>query len=70
MRWVLILLIVGSIILIVCLLRHLEYHFTTTQHVGLECGIWYWHFVDGVGIKYVFKCFVNIIPKKEIIFFS
>lgn len=35
--------IVGSIILVVCLIRHINYHFTTTQHVGLECGIWYWH---------------------------
>jgi len=33
--------VVGSIILVVCLIRHINYHFTTTQHVGLECGIWY-----------------------------
>jgi cytochrome c oxidase subunit 3 len=40
--------IVGTIMLIVCLVRHINYHFTTNQHVGLECAIWYWHFVDVV----------------------
>lgn len=40
--------IIGSIILAVCLVRHANYHFTTDQHVGLLCGIWYWHFVDVV----------------------
>jgi len=43
--------LVGTIFLIVCLWRQLEYHFTRRQHVGLEAVIWYWHFVDGMGIK-------------------
>jgi heme/copper-type cytochrome/quinol oxidase subunit 3 len=37
---------VGSIFLLVCLSRQVNYHFTRRQHVGFECGIWYWHFVD------------------------
>ena len=41
-------LLVGSIFLGVCFYRQINYHFTRRQHVGLECGIWYWHFVDVV----------------------
>jgi heme/copper-type cytochrome/quinol oxidase subunit 3 len=33
--------IVGTIFLIVCLLRHLAYHFTRDHHLGLEMAIWY-----------------------------
>ena len=40
--------LVGSIFLLICLHRQINYHFTRRQHVGLECGIWYWHFVDVV----------------------
>ena len=31
--------IVGTIFLIVCLLRHLAYHFTRDHHLGLEMAI-------------------------------
>jgi cytochrome c oxidase subunit 3 len=40
--------LVGTIFLIVCFLRHIYYHFTVEHHVGLEAAIWYWHFVDVV----------------------
>ena len=40
--------LVGSIFLVVCLQRQINYNFTRKHHVGLECGIWYWHFVDVV----------------------
>lgn len=40
--------IVGSLFLRVCLLRIYQGHFGRRQHVGLECAIWYWHFVDVV----------------------
>lgn len=33
--------LVGSLFLIVCFYRQINYHFTRVQHVGLECGIWY-----------------------------
>jgi cytochrome c oxidase subunit 3 len=40
--------VIGSIFLVVSLLRHCNYHFTKTHHVGFECAVWYWHFVDVV----------------------
>ena len=40
--------IVGSIMLIVSLARLVQYHFTSTHHVGYESSILYWHFVDVV----------------------
>lgn len=42
--------LVGSIFLTVCLIRLIKHQFTVTNHVGLECAIWYWHFVDIVWI--------------------
>merc|ERR1711976_672386 len=34
--------LIGTIFLIICYYRHLNYQFTINQHVVLECGIWYW----------------------------
>lgn len=31
--------LVGTIFLIVCLIRHFNLHFTINQHVGFECAI-------------------------------
>nr|YP_008082975.1 cytochrome c oxidase subunit III [Pyura gangelion]CCO25754.1 cytochrome c oxidase subunit III [Pyura gangelion] len=42
--------IVGSIFLMVCLFRMAGGHLSGVQHVGYECAIWYWHFVDVVWI--------------------
>jgi len=42
--------IIGTIMLIICFFRHLNYHFTRETHVGLDCAIWYWHLVDVVWI--------------------
>jgi len=33
--------IIGTTFLIVCLIRHINYHFATDHHVGLEAAIWY-----------------------------
>lgn len=38
--------IIGTIFLFVCFVRHISYHFTRDHHVGFEIAIWYWHFVD------------------------
>lgn len=38
----------GSIILIVMLLRILKGHFSSDHHFGFEASAWYWHFVDVV----------------------
>ena len=40
--------IIGTIGLIICLIRHLQNHFTQNIHIGFECASWYWHFVDAV----------------------
>ncbi|VAW18261.1 Cytochrome c oxidase polypeptide III [hydrothermal vent metagenome] len=39
---------VGTIFLIVCLVRMLNGDFTPKQHLGFEFAAWYWHFVDVV----------------------
>ncbi|HVM22784.1 MAG TPA: cytochrome c oxidase subunit 3 [Sphingomicrobium sp.] len=40
--------IVGTIFLMVCLIRAHRGHFTPKQHFGFEAAAWYWHFVDVV----------------------
>lgn len=40
--------IVGTIFLLVCLLRTLAGQFTVEKHFGFEAAAWYWHFVDVV----------------------
>ena len=40
--------IVGTIFLLVCLLRAMNGGFTSKQHFGFEAAAWYWHFVDVV----------------------
>jgi cytochrome c oxidase subunit 3 len=42
--------IIGTTALIVCLIRHICYHFTMEHHLGFEFSLWYWHFVDIVWI--------------------
>jgi len=38
--------LVGTLFLIVCVIRLKYHHFTYTHHFGLEAAAWYWHFVD------------------------
>ena len=40
--------LIGTIFLLVCLLRAYKGHFTAEQHLGFEFAAWYWHFVDVV----------------------
>ena len=47
--------IVGTIFLIVCLLRAYAGQFTPKQHLGFEFAAWYWHFVDVVWL-FLFAC--------------
>jgi cytochrome c oxidase subunit III len=47
--------IIGSIFLIVCLLRAYAGQFTPKQHLGFEFAAWYWHFVDVVWL-FLFAC--------------
>jgi len=50
--------IVGTIFLIVCLLRAQAGHFTAKHHLGFEFAEWYWHFVDVVWILLFFCIYV------------
>ena len=50
--------IIGTIFLLVCLLRALKGHFTPTQHFGFEAAAWYWHFVDVVWIFLFFAIYI------------
>jgi cytochrome c oxidase subunit 3 len=40
--------LVGTIFLLVCLLRAMVGHFDSKNHLGFEFAAWYWHFVDVV----------------------
>ena len=42
--------IVGTLILIVMLMRVIRHHFTPEDHFGFEASCWYWHFVDVVWV--------------------
>jgi cytochrome c oxidase subunit 3 len=39
---------VGTIFLLVCLIRAMKGDFTPERHFGFEAAAWYWHFVDVV----------------------
>ena len=47
--------LVGTIFLIVCLVRAYKGEFTPKQHFGFEAAAWYWHFVDVVWL-FLFIC--------------
>ena len=47
--------LVGTIFLIVCLIRAMRGDFTPKQHFGFEAAAWYWHFVDVVWL-FLFTC--------------
>ncbi|WP_131195140.1 cytochrome c oxidase subunit 3 [Lichenihabitans psoromatis] len=40
--------VIGTIFLLVCLIRAYAGQFTPRQHLGFEFAAWYWHFVDVV----------------------
>ena len=47
--------LVGTIFLIVCLIRAANGHFKPDHHFGFEAAAWYWHFVDVVWL-FLFCC--------------
>lgn len=47
--------LIGTIFLLVCLVRAYKGHFKPEQHFGFEAAAWYWHFVDVVWI-FLFFC--------------
>lgn len=40
--------IIGTLLLLTILIRHIFFHLSRYHHFGLEAAIWYWHFVDVV----------------------
>nr|ARH55222.1 cytochrome c oxidase subunit 3 [Thanatophilus sinuatus] len=40
--------IIGTSFLLICLIRHINNHFSCIHHFGFEAAAWYWHFVDVV----------------------
>jgi len=40
--------IIGTLFLLVILMRHINYEFSKNHHFGFEAAAWYWHFVDVV----------------------
>jgi len=40
--------IIGTLFLIVILMRHIKWEFRKDHHFGFEAAAWYWHFVDVV----------------------
>nr|WIL79957.1 cytochrome c oxidase subunit III [Tenerus hilleri] len=40
--------IIGTSFLLVCLIRHVNNHYSMIHHFGFEAAAWYWHFVDVV----------------------
>jgi cytochrome c oxidase subunit III len=60
--------IVGTIFLLVCLVRAQMGQFTPTKHLGFEFAAWYWHFVDVVWLFlfasiYVWGSWGAVLPK-------
>ena len=49
---------VGTIFLLVCLIRALRGDFTPQKHFGFEAAAWYWHFVDVVWLFLFFSIYV------------
>jgi cytochrome c oxidase subunit 3 len=47
--------IIGTLFLLVCLVRAMKGDFTPKQHFGFEAAAWYWHFVDVVWL-FLFTC--------------
>nr|YP_010890515.1 cytochrome c oxidase subunit III [Colpocephalum eucarenum]WIM51521.1 cytochrome c oxidase subunit 3 [Colpocephalum eucarenum] len=47
--------IIGTMMLLVCLIRIMNNHFSSKHHVGYEAAIWYWHFVDVVWL-FLYVC--------------
>nr|QLY89881.1 cytochrome c oxidase subunit III [Neoleria inscripta] len=38
--------LIGTTFLLICLIRHINNHFSKSHHFGFEAAAWYWHFVD------------------------
>ncbi|MFQ6552992.1 cytochrome c oxidase subunit 3 [Aestuariibius insulae] len=50
--------VIGTIFLLICLVRLQAGHFTQEKHVGFEAAAWYWHFVDVVWLFLFFAVYI------------
>ncbi|MFM2279740.1 MAG: hypothetical protein RLZZ444_1971 [Pseudomonadota bacterium] len=50
--------LVGTIFLLVCLIRAASGDFTPKAHFGFEAAAWYWHFVDVVWLFLFFSIYI------------
>ena len=50
--------LIGTIFLLVCLVRAAVGQFTPEKHFGFEAAAWYWHFVDVVWLFLFFAIYV------------
>ncbi|GGH32183.1 cytochrome c oxidase subunit 3 [Cribrihabitans marinus] len=50
--------IIGTIFLLVCLIRAMRGDFTPEKHIGFEAAAWYWHFVDVVWLFLFFAVYI------------
>lgn len=56
---------IGSIAIFCAFVRTVFNHFTNKHHFGFEAAIWYWHFVDGAGIKNIIHRFWSDVYGKH-----
>jgi len=49
---------IGTVFIVVCFVRFLNYHFTKKHHEGFVFASWYWHFVDVVWIFLFFSIYL------------
>lgn len=47
--------IIGTLFLLICLIRIIYNHFSINHHFGFEAAAWYWHFVDVVWL-FLYTC--------------
>nr|AWV83723.1 cytochrome oxidase subunit III [Tettigarcta crinita] len=40
--------LIGTTFIVICMMRHMNFHFSSNHHFGFEAAAWYWHFVDVV----------------------
>ena len=59
--------VVGTVFLVVCLVRLISYHYTSNHHVGYVCCIWYWHFVDVVWLFLYIIVYIWATPDMEVL---
>nr|YP_009104417.1 cytochrome c oxidase subunit III [Aeneolamia contigua]AFV32120.1 cytochrome c oxidase subunit III [Aeneolamia contigua] len=38
--------LIGTTFIIITMMRHMMFHFSSIHHFGFEAAAWYWHFVD------------------------